>query len=118
MSNTLYRAGDALPMFNVERVTGQNREMVYDAAGHAHYVIDRNEVVYSLANNTVAYWVSGNYLIAPGGRPAFYFDLTREDELADYLQTKGADAETIKRWRQAFGCNFTEAQSIIAALGD
>jgi hypothetical protein len=49
---TLYRAGDALTMFRTERVTG--REMVYDAAGQAHYVIVGNETVYNLTDNRMA----------------------------------------------------------------
>jgi hypothetical protein len=117
MGNTLYRAGDALPMFRTERVTGENKEMVYDASGRAHFTIIGNDVVYNL-DGTPAYWVAGNYLIAPGGRPAFYFDLTREDELVVFIRSRSHNEELIRRFKSAFaGCE-AEAQSIVAALGD
>jgi hypothetical protein len=119
MANTLYRAGAALPVFRTERVTGMNRELVYDAAGRAHYIIDRNEVVYSLADNRMAFWVSGNYLIGPGGRPAYYFDLSREDELVLFIRERAPNNEMlVRRFRDAYSACDTEAQTIIAGLGD
>jgi hypothetical protein len=106
-------------MFRTERVTGTNRELVYDAAGRAHYVIVGNETVYNLTDNKMAYWVSGDYLIGPGGRPAYFFDLTREDELVAFIRERARHNEMlVKRFRSAFsGCD-TEAQTIIAGLGD
>jgi hypothetical protein len=59
-------------MFRTERVTGRNRELVYDAAGRAHYVIVDNETVYNLTENRMAYWVSGKLLDRPR-RPAGLF---------------------------------------------
>jgi hypothetical protein len=106
-------------MFRTERDADMNRETVFDAANHACYAIVKNTAVHNLADKTVAFNVSGNHLIAPDGRPAYYFDTTREDELVAFIRERSPSNEgLVKQFKSAFFFGLPEAQTIIASLGD
>jgi hypothetical protein len=78
--STLY-ATDGRATFNVFN------EIAYDRDGNAIFYISNNDAAISYADRSRSqlFWVSDNWLIAPGG-PAYYFDIfEREDEVKQLI---------------------------------
>jgi hypothetical protein len=60
-------------------------EIAYDRDGNAVFYIANNVSCHSYADRRQLFWVSDNWLIAPGG-PAYYFDIfEREDEVKQLI---------------------------------
>src|SRR5215472_10331635 len=102
---TLYRSPDGVPSYYTARDLVGN-EHLHDATGRAVFDILGNENVYRCSDRRWCYWIDGNYIFAPGGILAFYFDpIERADELARYAaQEKNREARNeLQRLEQWLG---------------